>query len=103
MSAHLLPFTAGIVAPAMGATPHSVFDISPRSRRTRAEAVARTGTIYLAHTVAGLSLRQLEGLMWIERRELRRSVRLIEEAREDAAFDAVMARLEDAVREGAFG
>lgn len=102
MSAALVEITAEIVAPAMGVSARSVFDITPRRRRTQPEALARSAVIYLAHTGAKISMRALEDLLWVERRDLRRTIQMIEEAREDVDFDGLMARLEEAVRTGAF-
>ena len=90
---------AQMAAPEFGVPPRSVFDISPRIRRTRPEALARETVIYLTHVGAGIPLRLLQGLMWSDRRDMRRAIQRVETARDDAGFDALLARLEARIEE----
>jgi hypothetical protein len=90
---------AELVAPEFGVSPRSVFDISPRRRRTRPEALARSAVVYLTHCAAGVPMRQMEHDFWEERRELRRVIQRIEMARDNLDFDALLGRLEVRVSE----
>lgn len=95
----LAAHAALLAASAYHVEPMSVFCVAPRSRRTRPEANARDVAVYLAHTSGGVPLRGLDEIFEISRRELRRMVRWVEEAREDQPVDRMIARLEEAFGE----
>ena len=81
-----------------------VFDIDPAAmnRPTRGEAAvaqARQVAMYLAHVGSGLSLTGVGRLFERDRTTVAHACRMIEERRDDPAFDRAMDLLESVVRQ----
>jgi chromosomal replication initiation ATPase DnaA len=79
-----------------------VFDIERRdilqpSRGRKRCARARQMAMYLAHVAGGLSLSAVGRLFGRDRTTVAHACALIEDARDDAGFDRVVARLEQAL------
>jgi hypothetical protein len=73
-------------------------DIGARTRRSRRATRARHVAMYLAHVAFGLNLAVIAVALGRSRRSVARACGLIEDARDDAAFDAALAGLELSAR-----
>jgi chromosomal replication initiation ATPase DnaA len=83
-----------VVAAAFGV---SVHELRARTRRTATVALARQCIMYLAHTAFGWSHAAVGAVCGRNRRTVAHGCRLVEERREDPAFDARLAALEAAL------
>jgi hypothetical protein len=73
-------------------------DISARTRRSRRATRARHVAMYLAHVVFGINLAAIGNVFGRSRRSAARACGLVEDARDDPAFDAALAGLEISAR-----
>jgi chromosomal replication initiation ATPase DnaA len=69
-------------------------DITARSRRSRRASRARHVAIYLAHVALGLPLGAVAADFRRDRTTAEYACRVVEDARDDPAFDAALAGLE---------
>lgn len=69
-------------------------EIAARTRRSRRAAHARHVAIYIAHVTMGLPLRVVAAYFGRDRSTAAYACRVIEESRDDPAFDAALASLE---------
>ena len=72
-------------------------DLLAKGRGKRRISQARHLAIYLAHTSFGLGFSQLAPLFGRDRASLRHACRQIEDLRDDASFDAALARIEQSL------
>jgi hypothetical protein len=73
-------------------------DIAARTRRSRRATRARHVAMYLAHVAFGLNLASVGVVFGRSRRSAARACGLVEDARDDPAFDAALAGLEISAR-----
>ena len=73
-------------------------DIAARTRRSRRATRARHVAMYLAHVVFGVNLAAIGIVFGRSRRSAARACGLVEDARDDPAFDAALAGLEISAR-----
>jgi chromosomal replication initiation ATPase DnaA len=73
-------------------------DIAARSRRSRRATRARHVAMYLAHVAFGVDLAAIAIVFGRSRRSAARACGLVEDARDDPAFDAALAGLEVSAR-----
>ena len=73
-------------------------DIAAPTRRTRAAAHARQTAMYLAHIAFGMSLGRVANAFGRDRSTVAHACRVIEDRREDDAFDDRLDRLEEFLR-----
>jgi hypothetical protein len=73
-------------------------DIAARTRRSRRATRARHVAMYLAHVAFGLNLASIAIVFGRSRRSAARACGLVEDARDDPAFDAALAGLEISAR-----
>jgi hypothetical protein len=73
-------------------------DIGARTRRSHRATRARHVAMYLAHIAFGLNLAAIAVAFGRSRRMAARACALVEDARDDAAFDAALAGLEISAR-----
>jgi chromosomal replication initiation ATPase DnaA len=74
-------------------------EILARSRTNAAAARARQTAIYLVHIVLGWPLRQAAALYGRDRTTAGHAVQIIEDLRDDAAFDARLSSMEACLRQ----
>jgi hypothetical protein len=85
----------GLVAVAFGVSPSA---LSSRSRCRKPVAFARQVAMYLTHTVFGVSLSRVGAAFGRDRTTASHACKVIEEARESAAIDADIGRVEKSLR-----
>lgn len=76
----------------------SPLQLTARSRGPASVALARQTAMYLAHVVLGLSYTRAGRLFGRDRTTVAHACRLVEEMRDDAAFDTRLDALERALR-----
>jgi chromosomal replication initiation ATPase DnaA len=83
------------VAQAFGLRPG---DLAGATRGCARIALARQATMYLARVSLGLTLSQAAGVVGRDRTTAAHACRVIEDRRDDAAFDAKLSAIEEALR-----
>lgn len=73
-------------------------EVVSQRRMSRRVSTARQIGIYLAHTAAGLPLTKVAAYFGRDRTTAAHACRLIEDRRDDRAFDAELSELEDLFR-----
>jgi chromosomal replication initiation ATPase DnaA len=73
-------------------------DLAGASRGCAKVALARQAAMYLARVVLGLTLAEAAHLFGRDRTTAAHACRVIEDKRDDAAFDARLAAIEEALR-----
>jgi hypothetical protein len=91
----LCAFAARLAASAFGV---AASEISLRGRSTRRVSTARQTGMYLAHTTVGLPLTKVAEYFGRDRTTAAHACRLIEDRRDDSAFDGIVSELEDLLR-----
>lgn len=85
----------GMVAEAFGIGPD---DLAGASRGCAKVALARQAAMYLARVALGLTLAEAAHLFGRDRTTAAHACRVIEDKRDDAAFDAKLSAIEEALR-----
>jgi chromosomal replication initiation ATPase DnaA len=85
----------GMVAEAFGIGPD---DLAGASRGCAKVALARQAAMYLARVAIGLTLAEAAHLFGRDRTTAAHACRVIEDKRDDAAFDAKLSAIEEALR-----
>jgi len=83
-----------VVCPALGVTSS---DLRARTRSRASVAFARQVSMYLAHVVYGMSLKDAASLFHRDRTTAAHACSVIEDKRDDPAFDAFMEHIELAI------
>ncbi len=89
------PPIEAIVAAAKGV---AVDDIKAPGRRSARVALARQCAMYLAHIVLGASYTDIGKRFSRDRTTVAHACRVVEERRENAAFDCLLTSIEDTIR-----
>ena len=89
------PFAGTIETAVAAAFGVPVHELRAPTRRTATVALARQCVMYLAHTTLGWSQATVGAVCGRNRRTVAHGCRLIEERRENAAFDALLVGLEE--------
>lgn len=94
----MVAFVTSLVAMTMDVAPR---EIEARRRTTVVAARARQTAIYLIHCVLGWPLWRAAAAFGRDRTTASHAVQLIEDLRDDAAFDARLSRMEASLRQAA--